>query len=197
MKNSIIHKSAELFLKYGFKSVTMDDIATELGMSKKTIYTYFETKTKLVSETALHIFMEIENSITKTCLAGFSPIQEIYEIKTNVMRQLYNEQSYPMYQLQKYYPKIFNTIKAKQFEMLQSCVVTNLKNGIEQGFYRKNLDVNFISRLYFNGILGIKNVELFPSEEFTSTYLIDNYLDYHLRAITTEKGLNTLIEIQK
>ncbi|MGB5244680.1 MAG: TetR/AcrR family transcriptional regulator [Lutimonas sp.] len=197
MKNSIIHKSAELFLKYGFKSVTMDDIATELGMSKKTIYTYFETKTKLVSETALHIFYEIEKGINEICMEGFSPIQEIYEIKTNVMRQLYNEQTYPMYQLQKYYPKIFDTIKAKQFELLQNCVITNIENGIEQGFYRKDLDINFISRLYFNGILGIKNVELFPSEQFTSAYLIDSYLDYHLRAITTEKGLQTLIDIQQ
>jgi len=197
MKNTIIHKSAELFLKYGFKSVTMDDIATELGMSKKTIYTYFETKTKLVSETALHIFYEIEKGINEICMEGFSPIKEIYEIKTNVMRQLYNEQTYPMYQLQKYYPKIFELIKAKQFEMLQNCVVTNIKNGIDQGFYRKDLDINFISRLYFNGILGIKNVELFPQEQFTSTYLIDSYLDYHLRAITTEKGLKTLIDIQQ
>ena len=197
MKNTIIHKSAELFLKYGFKSVTMDDIATELGMSKKTIYTYFETKTKLVSETALHIFYEIEKGINEICMEGFSPIKEIYEIKTNVMRQLYNEQTYPMYQLQKYYPKIFELIKAKQFEMLQNCVVTNIKNGIDQGFYRKDLDINFISRLYFNGILGIKNVELFPQEQFTSTYLINSYLDYHLRAITTEKGLKTLIDIQQ
>ena len=130
-------------------------------------------------------------------MEGFSPIQEIYEIKTNVMRQLYNEQTYPMYQLQKYYPKIFELIKAKQFEMLQNCVVTNITNGIDQGFYRKDLDINFISRLYFNGILGIKNVELFPQEQFTSTYLIDSYLDYHLRAITTEKGLKTLIDIQQ
>lgn len=175
----------------------MDDIATELGMSKKTIYTYFETKTKLVSETALHIFYEIEKGINEICMEGFSPIQEIYEIKTNVMRQLYNEQTYPMYQLQKYYPKIFDTIKAKQFELLQNCVITNIENGIEQGFYRKDLDINFISRLYFNGILGIKNVELFPSEQFTSAYLIDSYLDYHLRAITTEKGLQTLIDIQQ
>ena len=197
MKKTIIHKSAELFLKYGFKSVTMDDIATELGMSKKTIYTHFETKTKLVSETALHIFYEIEKGINEICMKGFSPIQEIYEIKTHVMRQLHNEQTYPMYQLQKYYPKIFDLIKAKQFELLQNCVVKNLENGIEQGFYRKYLDINFISRLYFNGILGIKNVELFPSEQFTSAYLIDSYLDYHLRAITTEKGLKTLIEIQQ
>jgi hypothetical protein len=72
-----------------------------------------------------------------------------------------------------------------------------LKKGIALGLYRKEIDINFITRIYFNGVMGIKNMDLFPSEEFSSSNLMDSFLDYHLRAITTEKGLEQLTKIQK
>lgn len=197
MKRSILQKAAELFLKYGFKSVTMDDIASELGMSKKTIYANFETKLLLIKEVTFFVFDEINEGIQQICSANFSPIEEIYEIKSLVSRQLHNEESYPMYQLQKYYPKIYKALHDKQFELIKSCVADNLNKGISQGLYRKEIDTNFITRIYFIGVMGIKNMELFPQEEFSSSYLMESYLDYHLRGISTEKGLQLLIQVQK
>jgi AcrR family transcriptional regulator len=197
MKRSILQKAAELFLKYGFKSVTMDDIASELGMSKKTIYANFETKLLLIKEVTFFVFDEINEGIQQICSANFSPIEEIYEIKSLVSRQLHNEESYPMYQLQKYYPKIYKELHEKQLNMVKTCVSENLKKGIELGLYRKEININFITRIYFNGVMGIKNMELFPQEEFSSSYLMESYLDYHLRGITTEKGLQLLIQVQK
>lgn len=197
VKKQIIQKSSELFLRYGFKSVTMDDIANELGISKKTIYAHFENKTKLVQACTLFIFEEINQGIQQICGAGFSPIEEIFEIKTQVMRQTNNEESSPMYQLQKYYPKIYKSIRETQFESLQNCVLNNLERGIEMGYYRKDIDIDFITRLYFNGVIGIRNLELFPIEKYSLTYLMDSYLNYHLRAITTEKGLKILLKIQQ
>jgi len=197
MKDKILKKAIDLFLTFGFKSITMDDIAKELAISKKTIYSHFSTKLKLVKATSLHTFEQINAGICSICTINQNPIEEIYMIKSLVLKQLKGEKSSPQYQLQKYYPKIFEILKQKQFESVNKCVTENLKKGIAQNLYRKNVDVELITRLYFNGIMGIKNVELFPMEMFSNTYLMDSYLEYHIRAIATEKGLGILNEIIK
>ena len=197
MKEKILKKAIDLFLSFGFKSVTMDDIANELAISKKTIYAHFSTKLKLVKATTFYVFEQINSGISDICTINQNPIEEVYLIKSLVTEQLKGEKNSPQYQLQKYYPKIFETLKQKQFESVNKCITANLKKGIEQGVYRKGIDINLITRLYFNGIMGIKNVELFPINEFNVTYLMDSYLEYHIRAIATEKGLEILQKILK
>ena len=108
------------------------------------------------------------------------------------MSNLKDEKSSPQYQLQKYYPKIFASISKKQFEIMQVCVIQNLNDGIKQGLYRKEIDVEFISRIYFNGMVAIKDKELFPLHNYSMNTLMNYYLEYHLRGICTEKGLEQL-----
>ncbi len=197
MKEKNLKKAVDLFLNFGFKSITMDDIARDLAISKKTIYSHFSTKLKLVKASTFYVFEQVNAGICSICTMDQNPIEEIYLIKSLVMEQLKGEKSSPQYQLQKYYPKIFEVLKQKQFESVNECITKNLKNGIEQGFYRKEIDINLITRLYFNGIMGIKNVELFPLNIFSNKYLMNSYLEYHIRAIATEKGLKALNEIIK
>ncbi len=196
MKEKILETASEMFLKLGFKSVTMDDIANELGMSKKTIYVHFPNKSKLVESTAIYVFNQISEGIDVICGLQKNPIEEIYDIKNFVKDHLKDEKSSPQYQLQKYYPKIFKTLKSKQYDLMSACVVDNLKRGIELGLYRKNIHLNFIARLYFNNINNLKDEDLFPVTDFSSkNELMENYLEYHLRGICTEKGLKKLEEI--
>lgn len=197
MKEKILHKAGELFLTLGFKSVTMDDIANEMGISKKTIYTHYKNKTQLVKATTLHLFEIISTGIDCICALHKNPIEELYEIKKLVMLHLKNEKSSPQYQLQKYYPEIYNSLKIKKFEIMQDCVVENLNKGISEGLYRKNLNVDFAFRIYFLGINGIKDETLFPFENFPKIKLMENYLEYHLRGIVTKEGLKTLHKIIK
>lgn len=192
MRQKILENAVEMFLTYGFKSVTMDDIANELAISKKTIYLHFENKSKLVEATALLIFNQISDGIDCICALEKNPIEEIYDIKHFVMKHLKDEKSSPQYQLQKYYPKIYSTLKQKQFEVMQECVKNNLKRGVSNKLYRDDINIDFISRIYFNGILGIKDKGLFPVEDFPTNSLMEFYLDYHLRAIVTKNGLNML-----
>jgi len=197
MKEKILKKAIDLFLNFGFKSVTMDDIAKELAISKKTIYSHFSTKLKLVKSATFYAFENIHSGICAICSLDENPIEEIYLIKSLVNEQLKGEKNSPQYQLQKYYPKIFKTLKQKQFESISECITDNLKRGIDQGFYRKDIDTILITKLYFNGVMGIKNVELFPTNEFSRTYLMNSYLEYHIRAIATINGINILNEIIK
>ncbi|MCL6274468.1 TetR/AcrR family transcriptional regulator [Muricauda sp. 2012CJ35-5] len=200
MREKILYKATDMFLTFGFKSVTMDDLANEMGISKKTIYSHFENKTKLVEESTMHMFWFISNGIDEIIALSKNPIEELYEIKKFVMLHLKNEKSSPQYQLQKYYPHIHETLKKKNFEVMQECVVENVKRGMEMGIYRENLNVGFIARIYFSGVHSIKDQGLFPLQLFSITELMDDYLEYHLRGITTVKGreiLNSIINSNK
>lgn len=192
MREKIINKSGELFLTLGFKSVTMDDIANELGISKKTIYQHFANKTKLVEATTLNMFNNICDGIDCICEASHNPIEELYDIKMFVMNYLKNEKTSPQFQLKKYYPQIHQQLTLKQFQKMHVSVKESIQNGVDTNLFRENIDVDFISRMYFNGMSGIKDDNIFPKDLFTMEYLMENYLEYHLRAICNDKGLQTL-----
>ena len=192
MREKIIHKSAELFLTLGFKSVTMDDIANEMGISKKTIYVHFANKTKLVEAVTFELFETICDGIDCICDASINPIEELYDIKMFVMHHLKNEKSSPQYQLKKYYPQIHKVLTQKQFEKMHDSVKHSLQKGVDTKLFRSNINVDFISRMYFNGMTGIKDDSIFPKEVYTMNYLMESYLEYHLRAIVTDNGLQIL-----
>ena len=194
MKEDILKTAADLFLTYGFKSVTMDDIANALGMSKKTIYQYFENKNILVEATTLYMFDLISKGIENITAQENNPIEEVYEIKRFLMTHLKDEKSSPQYQLQKYYPKIFESLKSKQFCIMDSCVTSNLKTGIKTGLYRDSINVEFVSKIYFNCMMALKDKDLFPLNNFSMHDLMNHYLEYHIRGICTPKGLEHLTQ---
>ena len=192
MKKKILHNATELFLNIGFKSVTMDDIAANSGISKKTIYAHFANKIQLVEAATLHIFDIISKGIDIIHEQQQNPIIELFEIKRFVMKHLKDEKSSPQHQLQKYYPKIFKNLKHKQFELMQELFKENLTKGIKQKLYRNDIDIDFTARIYFNGMLGIKNKDLFPLVNYSMNTLTSYHLEYHLRGICSQKGIKEL-----
>jgi len=184
-----------MFLSYGFKSVTMDDIANKMGISKKTIYTHFANKTKLVEESTLNLCHFIIAGINEIIALEKNPIEELYDIKKFVMKHLKDEKSSPQYQLQKYYPKIFETLRVMEYEFMCDCVVNNIKRGLELGIYRDNINVDFVSKIYYSGVYAIKDNSIFPNTEFKMADLEDYFLEYHLRGIVTPKGRKILNKI--
>ncbi|MEZ4777872.1 MAG: TetR/AcrR family transcriptional regulator [Flavobacteriaceae bacterium] len=192
MKDKIIQKAAEMFINLGFKSVTMDDIANEMGISKKTIYSHFNNKTQLVKETVLTVFHSITCGIDHIRSMEKNPIEELYEIKKFAMLQLKDEKASPQYQLQKYYPEIYDMVKKMKFENMNECTIDNLRRGVEQGFYRENINIHFISRIYFLALSELNNETMFPPHQFPKIRVMEDYLEYHLRGIVTEKGQKIL-----
>ena len=192
MREKILLGATDLFLNYGFKSVTMDDIASAIGVSKKTIYHHFDNKTKLVEAVTFELFETICDGIDGICDTSKNPIEELYDIKMFVMHHLKSEKSSPQFQLKKYYPRIYEVLKLKQFEKMHDSVKDSLQKGIDTELFRPKINVDFISRMYFNGMTGIKDNSIFPQDIYTMEYLMESYLEYHLRAIVTEKGFKIL-----
>jgi len=192
MKNKIISKCEELFLELGFKNVTMDDIAYAMGISKKTIYIHFSNKTELIENVVFSVLEFFHKNIEQINKEAVNPIEELYDIKMFVMNYLKNERGSTQFQLKKYYPNIFEQLEVKKFEKMHASVEKSLKKGIKLNLFRDNIDVGFISRVYFMGMTGIRNTDVFSEESFSKNYLMESYLEYHLRAIVTAKGLKIL-----
>ena len=197
MKEAIINEAIPLFLQYGFKSVTVDDIALKMSVSKKTIYTHFPKKEQLVETSAMRHFNFVMDKILSIAKHSKDPIIELYLIKKEALNHLSNEKNSPVYQLQKYYKAIYQKLKAKEFEVLGSFFSESIKKGIETGLFRPEVDINFVTRIFFNGIRGIQDIELFPIEEFKIDQLLINFSEYHLRAICTPDGIQKLNNYKK
>ena len=178
-----------MFISIGFKTVTMDDIAQEMGMSKKTVYQYYPNKNKLVEDVAFKMVDEVGCTIDSICESGFNAVEEIFEVRNFLMKVLSNAGSAPIFQLKKFYPRIALMLKSRQFKKMQYCVKENLEKGIAEGLYRPDINVEFVSRIYFTGMAGIKDGEIFPPEMFDPKDITCMFLEYHMRAIVTPKGL--------
>ena len=192
MKKKIVDQSIQLFLQYGYKSVTMDDIAKHMGVSKKTIYVHFPTKDQLVEQSALNHLDGIIKRINVISKQSKDPIIELYQIKKEALNHLSSEKKSPQYQLQKYYPSLYSKLKEKEFSALSGLFSNSIFEGIQTGIFRKDIDVDFVIRIFFNGIRGITDIKLFPIETYKIEDLLLNFSEYHLRALCTIEGIRKL-----
>ena len=192
MKQNIINEAIPLFIQFGFKSVTIDDIAIKMGVSKKTIYTHFPKKVTLVETSVFMHFNNVFEKILNISKHSKDPIIGLYQIKKEALKHLSNEKNSPVYQLQKYYNRIYNKLQQMEFNTQGGMFSESLKKGIEMGLFRSEININFVTRIFFNGIRGINDVQLFPIEEYRIDQLLINFSEYHLRAICTPAGVEKL-----
>jgi AcrR family transcriptional regulator len=195
MQDDILEKAADMFLNLGFKSVTMDDIANELGISKKTIYQHYSNKNDLVEATTSRMFGIISSGIDEICESNTNAIEELFKIKNLVLSHLKDEKTSPMFQLQKYFPKTYQNLNCKKFDKMQHCVNGNLNKGIRDDLYRKDINIDFVSRIYYANVHLIKERNNFEDTQFSIKEIEQFYLEYHIRAICTQKGLEVLESI--
>ena len=181
-----------MYLKYGIKSITMDDVARELGISKKTLYQYVIDKDDLVGKFIDNEIVLRQEEICKCFKIGFNAIEELFEISIFMNKLMRDQNPATDHDLKKYYPQHFQkTVKARR-EGIYNYILLNLKKGINEGLYRKELDTEVISKLYLWRAENINLNDMFTVEEFTSIKLFVELLTYHVRGIATEKGIIVL-----
>jgi hypothetical protein len=189
MKEKIISKAAELFLKLGFKSVTMDDIANEMCISKKTIYKFFCNKEILIEESTEMVHQTIHESINTIAAKNYNAIKENFEIKKMFKEMFKSGENSPAYQLKKHYPEIYNTVMSREINECNTVFKQNIVKGIQQGLYRENLNIDIYVRFYYNLIFSIHGM---ASTEKESQKLELEALEYHTRAMATLSGIAEL-----
>ena len=193
LKDSILQKTESLFLKFGIKSVTMDDIARELGISKKTLYQFFENKTDLLSQmTSKHVAKEME-AMTAIQAQSKNALEELLNVAQHIMREISRFASpNTIFDLQKYYPELWKTFEDFQTVNMYQNVKCNLERGISEGLYRDDLDADIIAKLYVSKTLCVVDEEMFPTRQYDKVRLFKQYFYYHIRGIATTKGLRLL-----
>lgn len=193
MKNKILQAACDLFLNFGVKSVTMDDLATHLSISKKTIYEYFNTKEGLVRSTTDYVFDHIETELTEFLEVNQTknPIELLFETY-EFFKQKINQEQAPEFQLKKYFPDIYDDLTQKKSQLTIRVTKKNLKQGIEQGYYRSDIDLDVISKFYFAMLIEIRDNDMFPSDLYKQSQIMYQFTIYHIRAIATAKGIQIL-----
>jgi len=191
MKDKIIKKATDMFLKLGFKSVTMDDIACEMCISKKTIYKYFSNKDILIEESIQMVHKEIHETIDKIVAQNFNAIEENFEIKRMFREMFKSAESSPIYQLKKHYPEVYAKALSSQIEVCEKCFRDNILKGINEGLYRENLDINNYVKFYYTLIFNINEN---TASGIEAEELEVKALEYHIRAMATLAGI---IELEK
>ncbi|MFV0248982.1 MAG: TetR/AcrR family transcriptional regulator, partial [Tenacibaculum sp.] len=192
MKSKILEKSAKMFLSYGFKSITMDDIANAMGMSKKTLYKHFPNKANLIDATTLSVQEKIESAILNIKSKNYNAIEEEFEVKAIFKEMFKNTKTSPMLQLSKYYPETYAKLIERELSIFKQCNTENLTKGIKQGLYRKDIDKSLTGNFYFALIIGIFENEIYGHQMHELLELEYKVLEYHIRAIATKKGLTEL-----
>jgi AcrR family transcriptional regulator len=191
-KEKIIATAEKLFLKFGVKNVTVDDIAKEMTMSKKTIYTYFSKKEALIDKVVFTIFNRVAARIYDVIASNLDPILEIMTIESELAIYIDQQTSAMMYQLQKYYPKLYRKLTKKQSEVIDTTFRKNLERGVKLHLYREDINVDIITKIYYSTIISLHNQEVFPEEMYACCDLKHEYLIYHLRGIASDKGLKLI-----
>ena len=191
MKDKIINKAKEMFLRLGFKSITMDDIACEMCISKKTIYKYFSNKDVLIEQSVELVHKEVHETIDKIVSKNFNAIEENFEIKRMFREMFRSAESSPIYQLKKHYPEVYAKALSTQIEVCETCFRDNILKGINEGLYRENLDVDNYVKFYYTLIFNINENTMLEKDAHE---LEVKALEYHIRAMATLAGI---IELEK
>lgn len=193
VKDNIVLKARNLFLKYGIKSVAMDDIARELGISKKTLYQHFETKNDLIKSIAEQNLANDIQMITHIQTAAKDAIDEMFMIAKYVLEEIISIQSPTlMFDLQKYYPEMWQLFEQFQHQQVANHIKHNIERGITEGLYRTEVSGDIIAKIYSGNSLCVIDENMFPTKQFDKIKLFKEFFIYHIRGIATTKGLKLL-----
>ncbi len=192
ISTQIIQRALELFLKYGAKSITMDELALQLGMSKKTIYQYFEDKNKLVSEcvqlyTGQHQ-VECCNIYDNTDLG----IEAFLVLSKMGLKRLKSINPTLLFDLQKYYPDAWGVFMNFRNNIIKTDLKKVIQKGIDQGYFRVEIDAEIIAQLHLAHIDLVIDPELHHKTEISREIILEQSVDILLRGIATDSGLNYL-----
>jgi len=185
----ILRESSYLFLKYGVRSLSMDDLCREMGISKKTLYQYVENKSDLITKTLDFIVTDNVAALGEANNSGFNAIDQLLIVSRKVCIEMQHFNPSISFDMQKYYPEIYRRFNHTKKEVIFNQIVENMRRGINEGLYRNDLPVELVARLYVQKLEYINDPEFLQSDDFSFTNMFQVMFDNHIRGISNAKGL--------
>jgi TetR/AcrR family transcriptional regulator, cholesterol catabolism regulator len=186
---NIIQESGRLFLKFGIRSLSMDDISRELGISKKTLYQYFENKADLIARILDFHLEQSRDRIGDHTQEKDNAIDVLLNISKVTCMHMKDFSPSAIFELQKYYPEIFKRFMDAKHEDIFKGISENLKQGIAEGLYREDIDIALIAGIYVQHLGDIFNPDFPGTAEYSLSKLFEAKYESHLRSIVNAKGL--------
>jgi len=188
VKERILIKAADLFMRYGIRSITMDEIASQLGISKKTIYQFFTDKDDMVSAV---IDLEIKRN-EKECIQfkndAVDAVHENFLALEDLDEMLKYMNPLMLYDLEKHHPRAFLKLKEYKYQFLYQAILDNLRRGIHEGVYRTDIQLDIVAKNRIESAFLVFNPDLFPHTRYKMSEVNFELAMLFLHGITIAKG---------
>ena len=195
-KQRIIQEATVLYLRLGIRSVSMDDISTQLGISKKTLYQHFEDKDQLVDVVLQERVKNMQTETLQTVDSATNAIEEIFNTMDMMVKHSRNMNPMVLFDLQKYHFPSFQKFLTYKNDFLLKIISNNLKKGVEEGFYRSDIKIDILAKFRLETLMIGFNMDAFPTEKYNVTEVSLVIIENFLYGLATEKGFN-MIETYK
>ena len=190
----IKEKSGQLFFSYGLRSISMDDVAHMCGMSKKSVYQYFEDKNALVSA-IVHDLIKSHKRLLKICNDAaedaidevIKQIEESFNIWAAIRPPFF-------YELEKFCPEAWHELKLYRLKMHDG-IISNLEWGKREGIYRNNINTALIAELRLHQLTNLLQQNFVTTQQWSIHQSVIELTDLYLHSIATEKGRERLYTI--
>jgi AcrR family transcriptional regulator len=196
-KVRIREKAKELFLRYGIRSVSMDDIANQLGMSKKTIYQYFTDKNELVDAVVDEEVTDMQSDCLKCSEAARDPIEEIFLTVDQIIEQLGNMNPMVLYDLEKFHVRAFQRFMEHRNRFLLQIIKKNLEWGIREELYRTDLDVDVLAKFRLESMMIPFNIDLYPPSKYKLADVTKIIIEHYVFGVASLKGHKLILKYQQ
>ncbi len=188
IKYRITSATHQLVMQYGVRSVSMDDIAGNLGMSKKTLYLYFKDKNEIIDEVINDIILNNEGLCCNNRNEADNAVHEMFMV-INMLKEMFtNMNPSVMFELQKYHPKTYKKIAEHKHSYLFNLVKQNLEAGIKEKLYRKDIDVNILARFRIDTMFLPFNIDFQKSAKKNMMECQIQIILNFLYGLVTKKG---------
>lgn len=193
-KLELIDQISKVFMHYGIKSVTMDDLANKLGVSKKTLYVYFKDKKDMVRQM---VIAKTERDTAFCMMAkeeSENAIDAFLAITTYVLKRIREVHPSVFFDMQKYHNDAWQILEEHRVVFIQQLLKDNMERGMNEGIYRGDLNLEIMPRLFIGRFDRAFDPKTFPPTEFSFEEVFNEMLIFHLRGLANEKGLKYLQE---
>ena len=187
-KERILNKARDLFLQYGIRSVSMDDIANNLGMSKKTLYQYYADKDELVDAVIEAHISEIQTECLDCHKKADDAVHEIFLTMEHIMEELQNMNPMILYDLEKFHHQAYRRFKEYKDKFLAQLIRENIEWGIKDELYRPEIDVDVMCKFRLESLMIPFNVSVFPPGKYNLGQLSREIIEHFVYGLATIKG---------
>ena len=188
MEKKILKEVGDMFMTYGVRSVSMDDIARQLGMSKKTLYQYFNDKTDLVEKATAEYFRIRQDEYDDATKDATNAIEELHLISRCVRKHFGELNPSLVFDLKKFYPSAWNVFVEYERKTVYESVKDNLERGIKEGYFRNEINVEILALLRVEQIHMSFDPSVFPKDKFDFTQVQMEMFDHYVYGLLTPKG---------